>query len=240
MKHNSRDKNVHENHRNRLRERFAKSPGSLTKHELLELALFSVLPRVNVNPVAHRIINKFGTLGAALHAPVSELETIEGVGPSAAAFLSVVGALLDSVLVESLPSKKLYNFHDAEEFLIKYYKNQKNETFLAITLNAAGEIISKETFSQQEFGQVNVGFADLSKILTTAGVSSIIVAHNHPNGVCSPSDDDDVATEKLIFFCRIAGVRLDDHIIVAGEKVFSYRLSDRLDYMRTALLGGGK
>ena len=90
MKKDDKEKNVHENHRGRLRERFVKSPESLSKHELLELALFSALPRVNVNPVAHRIINKFGTLGAALHAPVSELEAIDGVGPAAAAFLNAL------------------------------------------------------------------------------------------------------------------------------------------------------
>lgn len=107
MKKDDKEKNVHENHRCRLRERFVKSPESLSKHELLELALFSALPRVNVNPVAHRIINKFGTLGAALHAPVSELESIDGVGPAAAAFISVMGALTDCALAESLPAKKL-------------------------------------------------------------------------------------------------------------------------------------
>lgn len=235
MKKDDKEKNVHENHRCRLRERFVKSPESLSKHELLELALFSALPRVNVNPVAHRIINKFGTLGAALHAPVSELEAIDGVGPAAAAFISVMGALTDCALAESLPAKKLYNFRDVEEFLIKFFRYQTKETFLAITLNSASEIIGKETFSQNDFKQVSVGLGELNRIVSVAGVASLIVAHNHPNGVCRPSDEDDLSTEKLLFLCQVSGIRLDDHLIVAGEKVFNYRLSDRLDYMHGAL-----
>ena len=235
MKKDDKEKNVHENHRGRLRERFVKSPESLSKHELLELALFSALPRVNVNPVAHRIINKFGTLGAALHAPVSELEAIDGVGPAAATFISVMGALTDCALAESLPAKKLYNFRDVEEFLIKFFRYQTKETFLAITLNSASEIIGKETFSQNDFKQVSVGLSELNRIVSVAGVASLIVAHNHPNGACRPSDEDDLSTEKLLFVCQVSGIRLDDHLIVAGEKVFSYRLSDRLDYMHGAL-----
>lgn len=240
MKNDDKEKNIHENHRNRLRERFAKSPESLSGHELLELALFSVLPRVNVNPVAHRLINRFGSIGAVLHAPLDELTQVEGIGPSAANFLSVTGALCDCVLQENMPAKKIYTFRDAEEFLLKFYRNQKLETFLAITLNAAGEVIGKETFSQREVGQVNVDLSDLTRVVSGAGVTSAIVAHNHPNGVCRPSDEDDVATEKLLFLCHVASIRLDDHLIVAGGKVFSYRLSGRLDYMRNALFGKGE
>ena len=51
--------NIHENHRSRMRDRFVKSPDSLSNHELLELALFYAVPRVNVNPLAHTLINKF-------------------------------------------------------------------------------------------------------------------------------------------------------------------------------------
>ena len=56
--------NIHENHRSRMRDRFVKSPDSLSNHELLELALFYAVPRVNVNPLAHTLINKYGSLSA--------------------------------------------------------------------------------------------------------------------------------------------------------------------------------
>jgi len=60
--------NVHENHRQRIKERFLKSPESLNKHELLELLLFYAIPRRNVNPDAHRLIDKFGTINGVLNA----------------------------------------------------------------------------------------------------------------------------------------------------------------------------
>ena len=65
----------HAGHRQRMRERFL--TGGLegfADHEVLELMLFYAIPQRNVNPLAHRLLDRFGTLHAVLEAPVEELK----------------------------------------------------------------------------------------------------------------------------------------------------------------------
>ena len=77
--------NIHEGHRKRLRESYIKSNGSdaLRDHQLLELLLFYAIPRRDVNPLAHRLVNRFGSLRGVLEASFSELAE-EGVSQSTA------------------------------------------------------------------------------------------------------------------------------------------------------------
>ncbi len=80
--------NIHKNHRHRLRERYAKEgAGSLEAHELLELLLFDVIPRYNTNPIAHRLLNRFGSLYDVLNAPFEELLEVKGIGERAAEYI---------------------------------------------------------------------------------------------------------------------------------------------------------
>ena len=78
-----------------MRDRFVKSPDSLSNHELLELALFYAVPRVNVNPLAHTLINKYGSLSAVIHTPAEDLKQIDGVGDSVAVYLNMLGKISD-------------------------------------------------------------------------------------------------------------------------------------------------
>lgn len=84
--------NIHEGHRKRLRESYIKSNGSdaLRDHQLLELLLFYAIPRRDVNPLAHRLVNRFGSLRGVLEASFSELAE-EGVSQSTAILIKLVG-----------------------------------------------------------------------------------------------------------------------------------------------------
>lgn len=81
--------NIHEGHRKRLRESYIKSNGSdaLRDHQLLELLLFYAIPRRDVNPLAHRLVNRFGSLRGVLEASFSELAE-EGVSQSTAILIN--------------------------------------------------------------------------------------------------------------------------------------------------------
>ena len=71
----------HTGHRARMRERFrASGLDGFAPHEVLELILFYAIPQRNVNPLAHRLLDTFGSLHGVLDAPVEELQKVEGVG----------------------------------------------------------------------------------------------------------------------------------------------------------------
>ena len=83
------EKNLHEGHRKRLREKFKNYESALTDHEVLELLLGYSIPRKDTNALAHKLINKFGSLSAVLSASPIALECVDGVGENTALFSKV-------------------------------------------------------------------------------------------------------------------------------------------------------
>ena len=91
MSSGSTKKNIHANHRKRMRERFSKNGFTgYHPHEVMEQVLFEVIPRCNTNETGHRLINKFGSIENALHASAKELERIDGLGSKSAEYLSTL------------------------------------------------------------------------------------------------------------------------------------------------------
>ena len=82
------NKNIHEGHRKRLRQRFDQvGLDGFSEHEILELILFQVIPRRDTNPLAHELINHFGNLAEVLDASKDELMQVPGVGEAVASVL---------------------------------------------------------------------------------------------------------------------------------------------------------
>ena len=85
---------VHDNHRERVRQKFAAQGFTgWHDHEILELFLFYVMPRVDTNPTAHALIDEFGTLAQVLDADVDALKRVRGVGETTALYLHALGRL---------------------------------------------------------------------------------------------------------------------------------------------------
>lgn len=88
-------KHLHAGHRSRMRRRFLTNGlDGFSDHEVLELLLFYAVPRQDVNPMAHALLNRFGSLPEVLNAPAEELCTIYGVGPKIARFLKLIPDVL--------------------------------------------------------------------------------------------------------------------------------------------------
>jgi hypothetical protein len=82
---------IHKNHRTRMRERLdADGLHTFHDHEALEMLLYYVYPQGDVNPVAHRLMNKFGCFHRVLEATPDQLIAVEGIGESAARLLHLV------------------------------------------------------------------------------------------------------------------------------------------------------
>ena len=71
---------VHEGHRQRKKEQFREHGlDAFADHEALELLLYYAIPRQDTNPIAHRLIERFGSLEGGFSAPAYELQKVEGV-----------------------------------------------------------------------------------------------------------------------------------------------------------------
>ena len=76
---------LHSGHRERLVNKFIEYPDSFSEHELLELFLFTVLPRKDTNETAHRLLQAFGNITKVFSASAEQLMAVKGVGKTIAA-----------------------------------------------------------------------------------------------------------------------------------------------------------
>ena len=85
---------IHDGHREKMRARFlAAGLDAFADHEALELLLYYAIPRRDTNPIAHTLMERYGSLSAVLEAPAEDLRKVEGIGESAAILLRLVPQL---------------------------------------------------------------------------------------------------------------------------------------------------
>ena len=120
---------VHEGHRDRLRERFEKE-GLLhfQDHEVLELMLFYAIPRKDTNPIAHRLLDAFGSLTGVLEAQISDLEKVEGIGHNTAVYIKLNVEIMKKYRTDKLKrSVRIVTMKDAGEYACELLFAAKEE-----------------------------------------------------------------------------------------------------------------
>lgn len=214
---------MHEKHRERLREKALAGIDTLQDHELLELILFSAKPRVNTNDTAHLLLQTFGSLSGVFSAPAAALEEVNGVGKTTAAFLVALGAVMKkcSHEVEKTPIK-IFSLETLRESLIATFKSYDSEVLIVYYLNKNQQIIGKSFIGDHLIDTVNVDMQDFCSKIVHNKPTFVVLAHNHLSGDPRPNKNDVSTTEKLCYLLSLNNVKLLDHIIVSGNKVYSF------------------
>ena len=213
-------------HHKRLRERFIKSGlDGFHDYEVLELLLNYVFPNRDTKPIAKDLLVKFKTLAGVFSAEKEELQEIKGVGERTAVYLKLLNDTLGFVFEERARNEEI-QFTKTEQ-LFGYLKatigNKKNEVMRVLYLDSQNRKIQAENLSE---GTVAEAVAFPRKIVEGAlkyRAVSVIIAHNHPGGLAEPSANDDKITEQIKNALETVGISLQDHMIIAGDKYFSYR-----------------
>ena len=232
----NKSKNVHDGHRKRLREKFIAGKESFKEHELLEMLLGYAIPRKNTNPLAHALLDKFGSLQNVLKADVNLLTTVEGIGESAALFLTLVGYANTFSLKQEKTKKQLSNIEQTKEVLIELFKDLDHEVFYVLYLNDKNKVISMTKLDDNSKNSVNIDFKEITKGILINKPSSIIIAHNHFAKYPAPSKEDDRVTKKLCELLQFYQVNFYDHLIISGNEVYSYFYDNRLQKIKNDIL----
>jgi DNA repair protein RadC len=216
---------MHEGHRQRMMQRYM-SGGleGFEEHEILELLLYSVLPRVDTNPVAHRLIGRFGSLAAVLEAPPEELEQVEGVGVKAAAFLSMFPDLLRAYEKSRIGARPVIrSIKDACDYAKALLFGKPFEQFYAVWLGTQGRVIHCERISEGSITESPVYVSKVAAAALRQRAAKGFIAHNHPGGSVQPSRADIETTHSILRALSVLGIELIDHIIVSDAQVFSFQ-----------------
>ena len=195
-------------------------PEKLSNSELLALLLRSGNKDENAIEVAGKILKKFGAKELP-NLNFKDLKKIPGLGPAKACEIIACFELGKRLLKD----KKAQIFLTPKEIWeeLKDLRNHKKEHFVIFYLDSRNQEIKRETIS---IGSLNANLVHPREVFEPAVrnlTAQIILAHNHPSGDPTPSEDDLEITKRLVESGKILGIEVIDHIIVAKNDFFSFK-----------------
>lgn len=219
-------KNVHDGHRERVRDKIRKGGlPSFQQHEVLEYLLFPFVPRKDTNEIAHELIDKYSSFAGVLNASERDLKSVSGMTDNAALFLSKLPEIMKLYVNDvnsDLVREDLSGRGNARNFLCGQLFGLNQEHVCVAALDAHSRLIKCEIIEQ---GSGSAVFFSVRKIVDFAlgcGASNLLLAHNHPSGNTNPSDADRAMTKELYLTLANIGVNLQDHIIFGGSQYYSF------------------
>ena len=212
-------------HRERLRERFRLTgETALPDYELLELLLFSALPRRDTKKVAKELLARFGTFSAVLGAPRARLKEISGIGDVAVDTLHAVHAATIRTNREDIKDRPLL---DSWSKVIAHVQNAMGhltiEQFRILFLDKKNGLIADEVQQQGTVDHTPVYPREVIRRALELQSTALVLVHNHPSGNPTPSRADIQMTRQLIDIAKPLGIEIHDHIIVARGAHVSFR-----------------
>ena len=213
----------HEGHRARMRERYSKEGlDGFAPHEVLELILFYAIPQRNVNPLAHALLERFGSLHAVLDADAKELQRVEGVGEYAATLLTLFSQVARRLENSRAGEREtLKNREAAEKHCIRLLSGLKQECFYAVCLNGQMQVLADALVARGTLSEVPAYPRLVADAVLRHNAHSVVLCHNHPGGSAMPSQGDMETTRRLGELLSGIEVVLADHIIVADNRALS-------------------
>ena len=212
-------------HRMRLRERFlVGGAGAMPDYELLELILFRSLPRCDVKPVAHRLLQAFGDFNRVLSAPVERLTEVRGVGDVVAVDLKIIEAAAHRLSrARVLKQQVISSWAALLDYCHTSMSHRATEQFRILFLDRKNVLIADEEQAKGTVDHVPVYPREVVKRALELNASALILVHNHPSGDPTPSDSDLAMTRLIETAAEALSITVHDHLIIGKSTEFSFR-----------------
>lgn len=212
-------------HRDRLRARFESSgPEGLQDYEILELVLFTAIPRRDVKPLAKNLLDYFGSLQALMNADMQDLLRIDGISRNTALFLKGATALAHRGIKRDLLGKPvLSTWTRLIEYCMSTMAHEKKEHFRILFLNKKNELLADEIQSSGTVDHTPSYPREIMKRALELGATALILVHNHPSGDPRPSQADIDMTRLIIRAGEPFDIMIHDHVVVSRNGYTSFK-----------------
>ena len=214
---------IHTGHRKRTKDEFlAGGLGGMPDHRALELLLFYAIPQGDVNPLAHALIDRFGSLAGVFNAKAEQLMEVDGVGYNTAVLIRLVPALaaryrqISGSFDDQLVSTKQFGM-----LLYPLFFGQRNELAYLVCMDGKNKLLVTKKLGEGIADTVQITTRKVLEEALAYNATRVALAHNHVSGVAIWSDADLDTTLRLRLVLRDVGIELLDHFIIAGDDMVS-------------------
>ena len=215
---------THDGHRQRLKTEFLARPDSFPDHKLLELLLFYANPRSDTNPLAHELLDHFGSLAGILDASPEELQKVKGVGEHAAVLFKAAKELSGRYLTARTQVDDIaQSSRDYYALLQPYFFGARNEQTCLLCMDGKHKVLGIRKLGEGNVNAVNITIRLIAEAALSLNASAVVLAHNHVSGIAFPSSDDIATTDNLAPFLARMGIELVEHLIFVDDDMVSLR-----------------
>lgn len=212
-------KGIHSGHRQRLKDRFMREGlDGFEKHNMLELLLFFSIPQRDTNPIAHDLLNRFGSLSGVFAASTVELCSVDGVSEHTATLIKLIPEIWRKTAGEVRTDVQYDSLHKLGKLLLRRYSGVTTETVLLVLMDSSWHIIDIVKIGEGSVNQVRLDKRKLVEHAIRTNASMVLLAHNHPYGTPIPSTEDLVTTTDVATVFRAIHVEFLEHLLIAGDQ----------------------
>ena len=196
---------------------------TLSDSELLAIFLRTGVKGCSAVELANKLLVSFGDLSALLSATQNEFCTHVGLGPAKYAQLMAV-----------LEMSKRYHRHQLErnismtssnavaQYLSQLLRQLPYEWFYELYLDTQNQLISCDELFRGTINSANVYPREIVREVIKYNAASVILSHNHPSGIATPSDADRRITQRIVDALALIDVTVLDHFIIGQNDPYSF------------------
>lgn len=217
-------------HRERLRTRFLTGGHKpMPEYELLELLLFNAIERIDVKPLAKRLLAAFGDLNGVVAASEHSLLKVEGITAKVFLQLRIAEAFAQRMgQSKVLKRDVMSSWDDLIDYCRTTMAHRDTEQFRVIFLDRKNTVIADEEQAKGTVDHVPVYPREVVKRALELNASALILVHNHPSGDPTPSQEDIQMTRRIKDACDTISIIIHDHVIIGKEAEVSFRTEQLL------------
>jgi len=172
--------------------------------------------------LAARLLKRFGSLRALLHADAASITRERGIGEARAAVIRALPEIARRYFEEALPvGEAISSPADTESFLQAKMRHLGHELFCCLYLDNRHRVLRFDEMFRGTIDGTSVYPREVVKEALRINAAAVILAHNHPSGVAEPSQADERITRRLKAALELVDIRLLDHLIIGDGRATS-------------------
>lgn len=214
-----KENNIHKGHRQKVKKRYIEAGfEGMADHNILELLLFFGIPYKDTNPIAHELIETFGSFSGVLKASVSELKSVKGMTENAACLLNMILPVYARYYADSTAERPIFeSTKEIVDYMRPKFLDTNNERAYVMCFDHNNYLVAVRRLSDGDVYSTLFDMRKLAAAVLETKATGVILVHNHPSGISIPSSGDVAQTKNAYELLQSLKVSLLDHIIISQE-----------------------